>query len=189
MKPEKPKHSICTQIPTGQLDEEGVNSPIATSPTPAIWDVQLTIRENALDDGTFEKLLRLCKASDIEVSVTPMQISARGLAPPSGSRDEHAFESSAADAQGTRLDQHPAPSQMTTCGVPKLAAIPNGKEVRGGGDYDHTSGSPDLDREERGSSMETLIKPYLKYCQYLLTRLKPVCKYISFGQRLLPHLY
>lgn len=85
-----PKHRKGLRLTQGSLKQLISQMPDPVSWTPAeatigprgttlsneaIWDVKLTLGAQALDDGTFERLLRLCRVCSIEVTVAPAQTS------------------------------------------------------------------------------------------------------------------
>jgi hypothetical protein len=180
-------HSLCAQNSTNQFGQEIASSPIGASSKAALWDVKLSIREKSLDNGTFEKILRLCRASDIEVSVTPAQVSAIpscGLAPHLGSCEKHILNSAATNTQGTNLNLSFTPPRGTTHSTQGVAAIRSRSTVHHGRDNDHHDHAPDLSHEKPMSSVGILLKPYILSRLYALANLKPISKCISFKSRI-----
>ncbi|KFY67365.1 hypothetical protein V496_01635 [Pseudogymnoascus sp. VKM F-4515 (FW-2607)] len=172
-----PKHRKGLRLTQGSLKQLISQMPDPVSWTPAeatigprgttlsneaIWDVKLTLGAQALDDGTFERLLRLCRVCSIEVTVAPAQTStipSNSLIQSSGTQCRNPEISPAIASSGARR-------------APTRIAYDNR-------DHSQEAGSAQQVYMQLHSSIKTLSKLYLMSCDFLQAHLKSV---VCFGR-------
>jgi hypothetical protein len=105
VKPENPLPDEKSASRSTHAEVEPIGS---LAPRDSLCDVKITMGSNALDDGTFDKLLRLCGVANIEVTVTPAQTSVApygGFDSMSGPQTSPHLATSAQEASSPRQTQ------------------------------------------------------------------------------------
>jgi hypothetical protein len=128
-KPENPLLAEKSASQSTHASAEPVGSP---APRDSFCDVKITMGSSALDDGTFDRLLRLCGVANIEVTVAPAKTSVASSDPVSGPRVDPAFSrptTSVQETSSSRQTRIPATPPATAFSRAWLAAVAHLKYV------------------------------------------------------------
>ncbi|KFZ18771.1 hypothetical protein V501_01002 [Pseudogymnoascus sp. VKM F-4519 (FW-2642)] len=142
----------------------------------AIWDVKLTLGAQALDDGTFERLLRLCRVCSIEVTVAPAQTStipSNSLIQSSGTQCNNLVHpaTKAGEICSRRRGRNPEISPAIASGGARRAPTRIAYDNR---DHSQEAGAAQQVNMQLHSSIKTLSKLYFMSCDFLQAHLKSV---------------